>query len=154
MWVNKKLELENILEEIRPDLCFISESNLWNDTTVHERQLEGHNLIMPLTMTTMDHAWIILIVKDDLEVEVVDQYMDKEVATILVKLRDTKRNSIVIGGVNREHQKLGRTDPDASRMEIQLQQEGRWKNIIKKWKMAARNSHICMVIGDINLDFS
>ena len=78
--------------------------------------------------------------------------MDKEAATIWVKLGEGRKNSIVMGGVYREHQQLGRTDPAAIRLEIQIQQEKRWSEIIKKWKLAARYPK-CMIIGDINLDF-
>ena len=109
-------------------------------------------MVLPLTMDTMDHAQIVLIIKYYIEVEVIEELMDKEVATIWVQLGDKRRQSIVVGGIYREHQQLGRIEPDASWLEIIKQQEKRWKNIVRKWKMAAKY-HNCVVLGDINLDF-
>ena len=38
LWKNKLVDLELLLEEHRPDLCFITEANLWQDHLVHERE--------------------------------------------------------------------------------------------------------------------
>ena len=78
--------------------------------------------------------------------------MDPEVATIWVKVGGGKNNSLVIGGLYREHQQLGRQQLDATWLEKQKAQEDRLKIIVEKWKLAGANSR-CILIGDINLDY-
>ena len=62
---NKLVELESLIIETEPDVCFISEDNLWNGLEDHEREIAGHRLILPFTTQTMDHARIALIVKNE-----------------------------------------------------------------------------------------
>ena len=130
-WVNKKLELENLLEEQKPDLLFLSEANLGDDVPIENRRLEGHKIILPLTMQRLGYARIVLIVKQELEVEPLDDLMDHETASIWVKLGERK-NCIVVGGLYSEFRQPRITAKDANRMEIQRQQENRWKKIIIK----------------------
>ena len=116
-------------------------------------QITGHRLILPLTTATMDHARIVLIVRQELEVSIQREFMDPETATIFVKIGNTKNNSITLVGIYREHQQLGRTDPAATQMEIIRDQEIRWRRIVKKWKSAG-NKGKCVIVGDINLDYN
>ena len=78
--------------------------------------------------------------------------MDAETATIWVKVGNSRKDSILIGGIYHKHQQLGLTNPDATMMEIQLQQESRWRKIVKNWRRARRGRN-CVVIGDTNLDY-
>ena len=94
----------------------------------------------------------ILLIRDNLEVEILENYMDAETATIWVRIGSGKNNSITVGGIYREHQQLGRIDPNATSREVQLEQEKRWRIIVNKWKLAARNQN-CVVLGDLNLDY-
>ena len=61
-WKNKLEDFELLLEEHRPDLCFVSEANLWEDHAPQERELVGHRLILPNTMRKLKHSRIVLIV--------------------------------------------------------------------------------------------
>ena len=151
LWQNKILDLQLLLNNKRPDLCFVTETNLWKDCPDHERHLAGHRLIYPKTIETMDHARIMLVIRDDLEIEVLDKYMDGETATIWVRLGSTKRNSITVGGIYREFHQLGQDVNGSSGLENQKAQEERWKKIVKNWRLAGRNGS-CVTIGDMNLD--
>ena len=42
MWTNKLTEIEALITERKPDLFFVSESNLWEDVPVEARQIPGH----------------------------------------------------------------------------------------------------------------
>ena len=152
LWGNKLLDLQLLLEERRPDACYISEANLWENTPLHERNMDGYRLILPKTMMTMKHSRLALLVREDLDFEVTENYMDGETPTIWGRIGRNKKNSILLGGIYREHRQLGITSPDATRMELQLQQEFRWQKIVENWSRAGSNSK-CIVIGDINLDF-
>ena len=41
LWANKLGEIENLLLDLKPDVCYISEANLWGDLQPEERQLVG-----------------------------------------------------------------------------------------------------------------
>ena len=81
-----------------------------------------------------------------------DKFMDTEVATIWVRAGQSKKHSLNIGGIYREHHQLGTQDMLASAQEQKMAQEYRWDKIIKQWTAAGRSSK-CVVIGDTNLDF-
>ena len=53
LWENKLLEIETLLLEKSPDLCFISEANLWESLPDWERQLPGYYLIYPNTFNKL-----------------------------------------------------------------------------------------------------
>ena len=115
-------------------------------------EIPGHYMVLPRTMESMAYARLVLIVRNDLKVQVLEDLMDKEVATIWVKVGTTRRKSVTVGGVYREHSQLGKGETDDSWQERQEKQEWRWKRIIRKWKTAVRDDN-CIVIGDLNLDY-
>ena len=86
LWRNKRQEIELLLGQYKPDLCFITEANMWSDTEPHDREILDHKLVYPNTMDTMAHARIILIVKQEVEVTVLHQYMDGSTASIWVRV--------------------------------------------------------------------
>ena len=64
LWENKLDMIENLLSDKKPDLCFISKANLWSHVPDYEMVIPGHHLILPSTMTSLNHARIVLIVRD------------------------------------------------------------------------------------------
>ena len=151
MWKNKLLELEIMLGQMRPDLCYITEANLWKGTPPHEKEIEGYRLVLPKTLNTMNHARIILLVREGINIEILNDYMDGETATIWVKLGSRRSSAITLGGIYREQHQLGMTDPNATWQDVQTQQENRWKKIVENWARAGRNRN-CITLGDMNLD--
>ena len=152
LWKNKLLDLELLLNDRRPDLCFITEANLWEGFLDHETQIAGHKLVFPLTMKSMKHSRIMLIIREDIEYELMTEYMDEMTATIWVKLGSRKKSTFMVGGVYREHTQLGLDNSNATKAELQRDQERRWNLILKQWKKAGRKGR-CILIGDLNLDF-
>ena len=152
LWKNKLLDLELLLNDRRPDLCFVTEANLWDDFLDHETQIPGHKLVFPLTMTSMKHSRIVLIIKEDLEYELMTDYMDDLTPTIWVKIGSKKKSTFMVGGVYREFTQLGQNNSNATRVELQTDQERRWARIVTQWKRAGRKGR-CILTGDLNLDF-
>ena len=151
-WHNKLDDIQILLNDCKPDLCYISEANLWDGLEPHQMELENYKLVLPLTINSQKHARLVLLVKDTLTVTRLDQYMDDKSATIWVRVGNEGRNSIRVGGIYREHLILGEDNQNMSSHEIQMRQEQRWKSIIKNWKAASKDRN-CIVLGDINLDF-
>ena len=151
LWLNKRTELEALLLEISPDICFISEANLWSNISMEEGAITGYNLVLPNTMGLLNHARLIALTKEDLNITVDTASMDKEIAEIWLKIGDSKNNSLLIGGCYRQHHILGRDYGNSSRLDIQWEQEVRWERFLRKWKNKSRNKK-CIVLGDFNLD--
>ena len=151
LWGNKMIEIECLLQEQKPQLCFISEANIWGNVELDDCQIMGYNLVLPSTMEHLGYARIALLVRDDFEVEIMRENMDKEISTIWVKIGTTRKNSYIVGGIYRELQILGQDNNAATWLEKKAEQERRWRKILKQWK-AAGNNRKCTVIGDINLD--
>ena len=124
-WCNKLIEIENLLNEHKPDLCYISEANLWEGLEPHDRELPGHHLVYSNTMDTLKHARLMLIVKDGVDTLKLNQFMDEDTAVIWVKIGSGRTNCVRVGGIYRQHQILGQNDRDSTRLEIQQEQEER-----------------------------
>ena len=152
LWTNKLVEIELLLSEKQPDLCFLSEANLWSYMEDHEVSIPGHNIILPNTMKHLKHARIVLVAKDHLNIHKLNQYMDKDTATIWVRIGESKKNSIVIGGVYRQHLLLEDQDPQNTWVDKQERQEERWTRVVDQWRRAGANKN-CIVLGDLNLDY-
>ena len=151
-WINKMVEIEGLLAEKKPDLIFITEANLWDDVNLDECQITGHKLYFPKTMDSMNHARILLVVRNDLNIHILEEHMDAQTASIWLRVGNSKKNSIVIGGLYREHIQLGRGETHLSWQEKQTRQIWRWNRIVNNWKQAGRNKK-CFVLGDLNLDY-
>ena len=46
-WPNKILEIESLLLEKKPDLCFVSEANLWEGLDSHDTDIPGYTMHLP-----------------------------------------------------------------------------------------------------------
>ena len=117
-----------------------------------ECQIPGHTLILPNTMNSMGHGRIALLVRNDIKVHKLNKHMSTEIATIWVQVGKSQKSGLVVGGIYREHQQLGRINRDSTWMEKKLEQEGRWNTTIEQWLKAGKDRNT-VVIGDINLDF-
>ena len=150
-WQNKRLEIECLLREKDPDLCYISEANLWTGLDSMDMDIPGYKLILPNTMTSLLHARLVLLVRNDVTAQLLVDNNDKEAAAIWVKVGSTRRKSLVVGGIYRQHQLLGQ-ETELTRQQLLQQQERRWTRIVDRWRRLARNSD-CVVVGDLNLDY-
>ena len=153
LWINKINELESLLMEKEPEFCFISEANIWDHVPEEDRKIQGYHLVYPNTMKESKHARIVLAVRDGMKYHILREHMDPENAVIWIQVGESKKNSILLGGVYREFTQLGADNSNTTWMERQLSQERRWSKIVNKWNEIGRNRK-SFIIGDINLDFN
>ena len=102
-------------------------------------------------MSRLKHARIVCLIKNDLTVEVMNENLDDDLATIWLKIGSNKKKGLLVGGIYRQHKLLGEQQNDATRLDSQHQQENRWRRICKIWKNKSKNKKT-VVVGDINLD--
>ena len=154
-WKRKIEEIEALTIEKMPDLLFITEANLMDSTPEAQRLIPGYNITLPLTMDNLKYARIVLLVKHGLEVKVLHKHMEEDLSTIWVKVGQAGRKPLTVGGIYREHHLL---QPNAPRGTPNISgtpamQQDRWRRVIKGWKAASKDTK-CIVIGDLNLDYS
>ena len=152
LWQNKLIEVEGLLAEYNPEICFISEANLWTSLDVGDRHIPGYNIHLPNTMEHLGHARLVLLTKVDLDVQVIPVTNDNEAAMLWVKVGTGRNNSILVGGIYRQHQLLGRANENLTSLQLQREQELRWTKIVRKWKDVSKNNKV-VVLGDLNFDY-
>ena len=112
-----------------------------NDTTI----------ITPNTNLFLGYSRIILLARNGVRLDIMNNCMDELTPAIWVKIITRGRKPLVIGGVYREFHLLLQQQPNNTD-EIR-QQINRWKRTVRGWKKASRDSK-CILLGDINLDYT
>ena len=148
-WINKLNEIQALIDEYNPDLFYISEANYFKEFPDYMSNVPGYRLIHPKQLITMDYSRIILMVKEGVQVTIMDELMCPEVSSIWLKISKRGCRKLHLGGVYREHDLLRRDDGiDHSEPAQQLR---RWRLFIEQWHIASKQTD-CIVIGDLNLD--
>ena len=150
-WEGKITEIQALILQTAPDLLYISEANLRNDTPANEKDIEGYYMVLPNTSLQMGYSRLILLVKEGVRIEIMDDCMSQTVPAIWIKVISRGRKPLVLGGMYREQHLLLQQQPNnTNEPRFQL---SRWKTFIECWKKAARGNK-CILIGDLNLDYA
>ena len=108
-------------------------------------------MITPNTAIAMGYSRLVLLVKEGVRVSIMDQCMSDQVPAIWVKIISRGRKPIVIGGLYRENHLL--LQPQPNNTDDRQLQNDRWRKSLAGWLRAAKDSK-CILIGDVNLDFT
>ena len=111
-WPKKLDEIELLTMEIKPDLLFVTEANLYQGTPDHEMQIPGYELVLPKSMETLGYSRIVLLVKNGLKIHVLDQHMENYLTEIWVRVGNSRRSPTHIGGIYHEHRLLCQPQPN------------------------------------------
>ena len=150
MWTRKREEIEAVIAQYTPDVFIISESNLLETLEDYEKDIQGYQLLLPKTTEVQIVSRLVMLVRNGVEVKVMNEFMDTSLATIWIKVGAKGRRPMLIGSIYREHQFLYQHDPNLSGSP--QQQNARWFKFVDKWKAAARQGDV-IVLGDVNLDY-
>ena len=151
-WLRKRIDIEALILEKDPDILFISEANLMEETPDEQRHIRGYKMVLSNTMEMRKYARIVLLIKEDIEFKLLPQFMFTGSASIWIQIGRPGRKPLRIGGMYRE-QSLLRQNEDPNKSDDPKLQIVRWSQQVAGWKAAAANNSPCIVIGDINLDF-
>ena len=121
-----------------------------NSLQDNEKEITGYRIILPLTTTVQKVARLVLLVKEELQVKVTEEFMDVDIATVWIKIGTTGRKPIYLSGIYREHRFLFQDTDDSASDRSQII---RWRKFVEAWKRAAVGDKNVIVIGDTNLDF-
>ena len=148
-WINKRNQIQALVDHDKPDLIFISEANLDELTPPHESLISGYVITLPKTVTRNGTARIVLLTKENLDFELKDNLMDDIFSSIWVKISRQGVRGLLVCGLYREHQYLNQ----ASDWSLQpIKQSRRWSQFLRQVE-TARISSTCHIIGDFNLDY-
>ena len=148
-WSSKTEDIQGLVDEMTPHICFISEANLFQGLDSHLSQIIGYELITTKAMSTMGYSRLVLLVKQGVNIEVQEAMMDDSVASIWLKIKRRGCKTVTLGGVYREHSLLLQGYPNTSN--DPGAQTLRWKRFVDQWRAASTNTD-CFVLGDTNLD--
>ena len=148
-WDKKVDDIQAMVDELKPDLALISEANLFTGLEVHLRLVTGYSVHCTKGFEVMGYSRLVLLVRDGFEVEVIENWMEDDLATIWLKIRRRGGKCITIGGIYREHRLLLQGYPNTTGDDNC--QNTRWSRIIKQWINASKDGQ-CIIIGDLNLD--
>ena len=150
MWQRKLLEIEAVVLQYKPVIFVVSEANLPVTLSEDEQHVQGYKIILPKIRDKHRIYIIVILVREGLELKVLQQYSDKYVAAVWLKLGARGRKPMTLGCIYREHQFIHLDFPDDSGTDEN--QLIRWNIFITQWKAATVNSDV-VVVGDTNLDF-
>ena len=149
LWENKLLEIQAVILKYKPDIYAVSEANLKLTLQTDKREIQGYKMYLPRTIEVHNHAKLVVLVREDLDVHIQNQHMDPIVAAIWMKITSKGRRSLNLGFVYREHQYIWEQNPTNSVAPVQ--QQMRWNMFVENWKNIARNADVAL-LGDLNLD--
>ena len=105
---------------------------------------------LPKTGTKLGYSRIVLIAKDNIKIEILEELMEEDISAIWVRVGNKNKTSLHIGSIYREHKHIAQPQPNLTG-EFTAQNE-RWRRTVNMWKKANKNARSTM-LGDINLDF-
>ena len=148
-WVQKVDDIRAIVDDIKPEYMFISESNLYEKDPQHSCLIEGYDIIKPPSASIIGISRIILLVKQGMNFQLLPNLMNGDIASIWFKTGTKGRNKILVGGIYREHSIKGIPTPNNSGDDNE--QIRRWRSFVSQWKEAGHHPSV-ILIGDMNLD--
>ena len=150
-WQNKVAEVQALVDEMKPDYCFISEANLAANLPDYQTNILGYEMITPKSHKIYDFSRLVLLSKEGSKFKVEQNRMSPEIASIWISIGGKGKNSTLIGGFYREFTIIHGQAP-ANSGDINSQRR-RWRMFTNQWRQAA-DTDSCWVLGDLNLDFS
>ena len=148
-WKKKVNTIQDIVDRKKPDLLFISEANLYENTPNHESEITGYTIHKPKTALVFKMSRIILLARENLEIALESQLMNDKIASIWVKFSRPGARKLLVCGIYREHRYLHQDSDISSQPVAQL---ARWNNFMKQVEDAGTSASI-HIIGDTNLDY-
>ena len=99
------------------------------------------------------YSRLVLLVRNNVQYEIMKNYMEIDIFTIWVKLVKRGRKKVIVGGCYREQTlpNYGIIDEMNNMTGEPDRQDERWSRIIKQWESATKNRD-SIFIGDLNLD--
>ena len=152
-WIRKQSEIQNVVDTQRPDIIFITEANIFSEDPNYSLKIDNYNLELPLTLSNnkLKYARIAVLLKQDLNYELLPQHMEGDISSIWLKIHRKGKKKLIVGGLYREFQYIRQSEAD-THADIEDQND-RWRRILIQWMEATAGSE-SVIVGDCNLDYN
>ena len=101
-WQNKTTEIQALVDEMKPDYCYITEANLAAGLPDYETCIQGYDLNTPLSHDKYKFSRIVLLSREGLKFKVETTRMTADIASIWISVGGKGSKSVLIGGFYRE----------------------------------------------------
>ena len=136
MWVNKIEDIECLANDHTPDIIFVSEAKVYINDLDYMTKIDGYKIYHANTMQRHGYARMVMLVKPNLNIEMREEWMDPDSASIWVSIKRKGHKRINLGGgVYREHRLL-QQHPD-SQSHTDTEQNARWSVLVNNWVKAS-----------------
>ena len=98
-WIRKKHDIQLMLQDYNPDIAIITKANIFSWYTDYELHIPNYTLILHKTMRRIGNCRIAVLVKDGLNVQVMDNIMNVTVASVWLKVTAKGRRSLQLGAI-------------------------------------------------------
>ena len=105
-WINKATEIQHILDIRCPDIMIVLEANIQCEDTDYLTWTPGYNMILTKAMQSMGYSRLVALVREGIQVEVEEQLMSVDVASIWLKVCKQGGRKLYICRIYREHSLL------------------------------------------------
>ena len=133
----------------KPDLIFISEANLEEQTQEYETLITGYSIQKQKPSLVNTISRLVLLIKDGTYIKIEHGKMDQAISSIWTSISRRGMKKIMICGIYREHRYVDQTDDLSSQPAAQNQ---RWEKFLKQIEDVGANVDI-YIVGDFNLDY-
>ena len=149
---NKMIELESVIESMRPHLLVVSEANLKNTHDRTKVQIPGYELFTAKTIDNEDLniSRLVMYKQEGITAKLRGDLMTNEIDSIWLQLGFKGHKKILVGGLYRVWQNLYQADNSSLSVNSQLQ---RWNIFLNQWERAIHEGKETIVLGDLNLDW-
>ena len=90
-----------------------------DELTDDEKHIVGYNMILPRTTEVQRIVRLVMLVREDMTVGVMNEYIDNTLVAVWVKIGAQGRKPMLLGAVYREHQCLQQPKPNVSKTDQQ-----------------------------------
>ena len=139
-----------MLLDRKPDLAIISEANILCSDQDFELFIPEYKLILPNTMQLLNNCRIAILAKEEMDIQVLNKYMNNDIASIWLKLSCKGKKTVNLGAIYREHQHIRQVEPNVSGSIFE--QNKRWIKFTDQWAAASAKGDT-IVIGDLEFRY-
>ena len=148
-WENKRDSIQALVDEFLPEICFISEANLFWGVPDYMTSIEGYDITLAKTWNKLKYSRIVLLTKKGLQFKLEEDRMEDTISTIWIKVGGRGVKGVRICGLYREHKLIRQPEPNNS--DDVLLQVQRWEKTVRQW-IDGSSAESCLIIGDTNID--
>ena len=150
--INTRNEIEQIIDQYRPHVFGISESNFLSTHNPEDVQINHYNLYLADTIKNPDLniSRVAVYVHEDIVVKVRNDLMTDDVSSIWLEVGIKRQKKFLVSNIYREWQYMGQAEQDSGSIRAQL---SRWQTFLRKWEEAIATDLEIHVLGDMNLNF-